>query len=290
MATGQTFSLDPRRHWLWFCSPIVAVGKTLYSLSTVSSPHLWSGHPSCPCDFVNNHSENAHCVWGQATGRHSVWEEFAVSDLGSNDWGSQCHGPPYARHRAPHGDARWQQGCGHWDMSRLPLLKIGPLRRSPIFLTPLGRKIISTDSAVFPPVLVHARDLAGRLGTVAVASFKVMWGQGRSAVMWDWRAGDRRPGPEWWTKCSATKIILSLQSDRLLSSSTYCFLGSDPNQDDGFWVSHITSKGPKWKSTEWLPWASFYLEPFRSGGSACLPGGTEARRLGERLGSKEAEI
>lgn len=93
----------------------------LFSLSVLESPLDWSSTFDCALSHIR----------------------FAVSGRGHMAGRCRPRAEPVCQARTPHWDARWQQGHSCWDMSRLPLLKMGAPRRPPIFFTPLGRKIIS---------------------------------------------------------------------------------------------------------------------------------------------------
>lgn len=79
-------------------------------------------------------------VWA----RFTLQEESAFSGRGHTARTLRHWAQPVCQARTPHRDARWQQGhSSRRDMSRLPSLKTGALKRPPIFFTPLGRKMIS---------------------------------------------------------------------------------------------------------------------------------------------------
>lgn len=87
-------------------------------------------------------------------------------------WGT----PLRARCGAPQ-TARRAHRPGLLERARAALGESGRQRRTPIFSTPLGRKIISSDSSVFQPVLC-LQEIQRLAGTGAAANLKVRQRQG----------------------------------------------------------------------------------------------------------------
>lgn len=127
---------------------------------------------------------------------------------------------------------RHQGAAGPQPLEReqLPLLKTGPQRQPPIFLTPLGRKIVSTDLSMCLPVLLPAGQLMEWWPQPASKSH---WWQGHSALA---QAVDRvimpQSPPVPSGDCSA---CLHLSVSRLCTVVA-------PNQGCGFILGSIHQK------------------------------------------------
>lgn len=104
-------------------------------------------------------------------------EAFAASALGSKAWNTLTVGTPLcARCRAPQ-TARRAHRPGLLERAWAALGESGRQRRTPIFPTPLGRKIISSDSSVFQPVLC-LQEIQRLVGPGAAVNLKVRQRQG----------------------------------------------------------------------------------------------------------------
>lgn len=154
-------------------------------------------------------------------------------------------GPCCARNRAPHGwGARWCRAMA-------ALVENRAQRRPPIFLTPLGRKIISPDSSTFPLVRVPARNLAGQLMEQRprqLQSHGAGWGRPAPGAGGQ---GAGRPA-RLADPCSPTRFAGAAVGGGGGSFSSPCssFRGlciSDPQTRvaEALWASRIKSRSPK---------------------------------------------